>query len=144
MKARRASLWLALVLAAGCDRQEAAPAAASVAPPAPPSSAAAAPASAVSAPDAPPAVAARPLYYESDITDADLAGRTLREFALLRNTIYARAGNSFRKPWLDAHFRAQPWYAPRYPTDGFPEHLLSAVERWNVELIADFQRTGGR
>lgn len=63
--------------------------------------------------EAPPAVAARPLYYEGAIQPADLADRTLRELTLMRNTIYARVGQSFRKPWIDRHFRQQPWYAPK-------------------------------
>jgi hypothetical protein len=76
----------------------------------------------------------RPLYYERAIADADLAGRTLRELSLLRNTIYARAGNTFRKPWLDAHFRAQPWYRPRPTLD---ESAISALDRDNARKIAD-------
>ena len=43
---------------------------------------------------------------------ADLEGRTLRELALMRNTIYARAGHPFRKKWLHDYFSAQPWYKP--------------------------------
>jgi hypothetical protein len=38
------------------------------------------------------------------LTDADLAGRTLRDLALMRNTVYARAGHAFVKAWLrDLH-----------------------------------------
>ena len=40
----------------------------------------------------------RQLYYERALTDEDLAGRTLRELSLMRNWIYARAGNPFRAP----------------------------------------------
>jgi len=81
-----------------------------------------------------PAAPARPLYYEGAIADSDLAGRTLRELTLLRNTIYARAGNSFRKPWLDAYFRAQPWYAPAAKMD---ETKISEVDKTNARKIAD-------
>ena len=38
-----------------------------------------------------------------------LDGRSLREHTLMSNWIYARAGNPFRKPWLDTFFRAQAW-----------------------------------
>ena len=55
----------------------------------------------------------RPLYYEAALQPADLQGRTLRELNLMRNTIYARVGQSFRKPWIDQHFRQFPWYAPK-------------------------------
>ncbi len=36
----------------------------------------------------------RPLYYAREITPADLVSRTVWELTLLRNTIYARAGNT--------------------------------------------------
>lgn len=80
------------------------------------------------------APAPRPLYYDRALTDADLAGRTLRELYLMRNTIYARAGNSFRKPWLDAYFRREPWYKPNAVMD---ESKLTAVDRENARKIAD-------
>src|SRR5215831_6852378 len=53
----------------------------------------------------------RPLYYEREISQADLQGRTLRELTLMRNWIYARAGNPFVKPWLKEFFAKQPWYS---------------------------------
>src|SRR5215510_16237625 len=56
--------------------------------------------------------APRPLYYEREIKPVDLKDRTLRELTLMRNTIYARAGNPFRKKWLNDYFSAQPWYHP--------------------------------
>ncbi len=76
----------------------------------------------------------RPLYYDRALTSADVQGRTLRDFALMRNTIFARAGHPFVKPWLDAYFRAQPWYAPQTAAD---LTKLSAADRANVALLAD-------
>jgi hypothetical protein len=57
-----------------------------------------------------PAAAAtdRPLYYTRPITEADVAGRSLRELAILRNTIFARAGQPFRKRWLHDTSRLSP------------------------------------
>jgi hypothetical protein len=81
-----------------------------------------------------PAAPARPLYYETEIGEAELAGRTLRELALMRNTIYARAGNSFRRPWLDEYFRAQSWYQPAERID---ESKISAVDRKNAVAIGE-------
>lgn len=75
-----------------------------------------------------------PFYFRRRILPEDLAGRSLREFALLRNTIYARAGNPFRKTWLDRHFRAQPWYQPQ---DKMNPDLLSKLDRENVEIIVN-------
>jgi YARHG domain-containing protein len=75
----------------------------------------------------------RPLYYDREITTQDLEGRTLRELALMRNTIYARAGNKFRKKWLNDYFSAQPWYHPLDKTD---ESKITALDRKNAEIIA--------
>lgn len=76
----------------------------------------------------------RPLYYEVPISDEDLKDRTLREFSLLRNTIYARAGNKFRRPWLHEYFSAQPWYKPLETMD---ESKISPLDRANARKIAD-------
>jgi hypothetical protein len=74
------------------------------------------------------------MYYDRAITDADLKGRTLREFSLLRNTIYARAGNKFRKPWLHQYFSAQSWYQPR---DVMDESKITALDRENARKIVE-------
>ncbi len=79
--------------------------------------------------------AARPLYYTRTITKDDLSGRTLRELSLMRNTIYARAGNKFRKQWLNDYFSARPWYRP---LDKMDESKLTALDRKNAEIIAAF------
>jgi hypothetical protein len=72
---------------------------------------------------------------------ADLAGLSRWELDILRNEIYARHGRRFNRAELQAHFDQQSWYRPRYAPDAFPEHVLNAMERWNAELIADYQRT---
>jgi hypothetical protein len=77
----------------------------------------------------------RPLYYEVAIVREDLEGRTLRELSLMRNTIYARAGNPFRKPWLDGYFKAQPWYQPKTTWD---ESKITPLDRQNSRTIAEF------
>jgi hypothetical protein len=77
----------------------------------------------------------RPLYYSREITERDLVGRRLWELTLLRNTIYARAGNSFRKKWLADYFSAQPWYHAMAIMD---ESKLSALDRKNAEIIAKY------
>lgn len=79
--------------------------------------------------------AARAMYYTVPITQADLAGRTLRELTLLRNTIYARAGNPFRKQWLHDHFAAQPWYKALPRMD---KSKLSALDLANAREIVDW------
>jgi hypothetical protein len=77
----------------------------------------------------------RPLYYTREITKEDLTGRSLRELSLMRNTIYARAGNKFRKKWLNDYFSAQPWY---HPLDKMDESKITALDRKNAEIIANY------
>ncbi len=79
----------------------------------------------------------RPLYYDRALTPADLQGRTLRELALMRNTIYARAGHPFRKKWLHEYFTAQPWYKPLAKDD---DSKITRVDRANVALIAQAEQ----
>lgn len=76
-----------------------------------------------------------PLYYDRLITPPDLTFRTLRELTLMRNTIFARAGNPFRKKWLADYFGAQPWYHPLAATD---ESKLTALDKQNAEIIATY------
>jgi hypothetical protein len=79
--------------------------------------------------------AGRPLYYTREITSKDLKGRTLRDLSLMRNTIYARAGNKFRKHWLNDYFSAQPWY---HPLDNMDESKITPLDRKNAEIIAAY------
>jgi hypothetical protein len=133
---------MAVALASGCDKPDRSTSNNLPAPPSTPASAA--PASAASAASsaggpsataaAPPKAPERPFYYERPITEADLAGRTLRELSLMRNTIYARAGNKFRKPWLNAYFSAQPWYKP---LDVMDESKITPLDRANARAVAD-------
>lgn len=63
-----------------------------------------------------------------------LEGKTLRELAILRNTIYSRYGwSGYRKPWLKAYFEAQPWFRanPKFSLD-----LLSEADKKNAHYIA--------
>ncbi|MBX7220828.1 MAG: YARHG domain-containing protein [Blastocatellia bacterium] len=78
----------------------------------------------------------RQMYYQREITAADVQGRSLRELNLLRNTIYARAGNPFRKAWLNEYFSAQSWYKPLAKMD---ESKLTALDRKNGAFIAEYE-----
>lgn len=86
----------------------------------------------------PPAAAAAPVayYFDRPVTPADLQGKTLRELSLMRNTIFARVGNPFRKPWLDAYFSAQPWYQKAARSD---LGKLSELDWANARVIAQYE-----
>jgi len=83
----------------------------------------------------------RPLYYDRALAAEDLDGRTLRDLSLMRNTIFARGGNPFRKPWLRAYFGAQPWYHALAQTD---DAKLTAIDHANARLIADREASFAR
>lgn len=76
------------------------------------------------------------LYFNREITGRDLEGRTLRELALIRNTIFARAGNPFRKQWLHDYFAAQTWYKPLERMD---DSKLTELDRRNASFVADYE-----
>jgi hypothetical protein len=59
----------------------------------------------------------------------------------LRNTIFARAGNPFRKKWLRDYFTAQSWYEPLPALD---ESRISKVDRQNAKLIAAAEAKGSK
>ncbi len=84
---------------------------------------------------------ARPLYYDRQITPDDLKDRTLRELTLMRNTIYARAGNPFRKKWLNDYFSAQPWY---HPLSAIDQSKITPLDRKNAEAIANYDASISR
>ena len=77
---------------------------------------------------------AREPYATVKCSGGELDGKSLRELAILRNTIYARYGwDGFRKPWLHDHFHAQPWFKPN---KDFSYKLVSDVDKKNAHLIA--------
>lgn len=63
-----------------------------------------------------------------------LVGKSLRELAIQRNTIFARYGwGGFRKPWLREHFQQQPWFKP---DPKFSYKRLTKADKQNVHFIA--------
>ncbi len=62
-----------------------------------------------------------------------LDDKTLRELAIMRNTIYARYGwDGFRKQWLHDYFYAQKWFKPN---PAFSYKLISKADRENAHII---------
>jgi hypothetical protein len=74
-------------------------------------------------------------YVDRVLTSADLEGRSPEELVLMRNTIYARAGRTFKNPKLREYFGAQPWYHPTTPPN-----KLTAIDGANVRSIAARER----
>ncbi len=82
-------------------------------------------------------VAQRPLSYDRLITSEDLAGRSLRELAIMRNMGYARHGHRFRRPWLSAYFQTMDWY---HPSATVPDNWLTATELANSRAVAAYDQ----
>jgi serine/threonine protein kinase len=88
------------------------------------------------------AISPNPKYLflsERAIADSDLANKSTFELDIMRNEIFARYGRRFQDPELQAYFRNQPWYQPKFEPDQFPEALLTPLEMKNVIYIRDFQ-----
>ena len=86
------------------------------------------------------AEAARPLYYDRALTDADLSGRSLRELALMRNTIFARHGRAFKSDVLVSYFEAKPWY---HVDPAYSEAMLSEIDKKNTTLVLSVEKDRG-
>lgn len=80
-----------------------------------------------------------PVGSQRYLTVGDLSGLSSWQLDILRNEIYAWHGRRFQRGDLQAYFDRQPWYRPVYAPEAFPEGLLSSLERYNVELIANHQ-----
>ena len=78
-----------------------------------------------------------PYYYDRLIIDHDLKGKSLRELSLMRNTIFARAGNVFHKKWLHDYFDSQSWYKG----SGLDKSKLTKKDLKNAEKIAKREAT---
>lgn len=76
-----------------------------------------------------------PYYFEREITADDLKPLTLRELDLVRNTVFALKGHTFRKKWLNDYFRAQPWYRP---AEAKNEVKPGARDQKNAAFVAKF------
>lgn len=89
----------------------------------------------------------RPLYVTRPLTSDDLTGRSLRELTLMRNWIYARRNNEFRRRWLREFFVAQKWYSPNqraFLSGEWKADSDDAPEAWarddkNAEKIAEYE-----
>jgi len=77
-----------------------------------------------------------PYYTPELLHPGDLAGHGLRELSLMRNTIFARAGNRFDKKWLADYFHRQPWYHQR---DHLDLSVITLNDRKNASLIARYE-----
>jgi len=70
----------------------------------------------------------------------ELRQLSLRDLRLLRNTIFARRGRSFKSQLLQEHFSHMPWYKP---DPAYSDKLLTKTDKRNIELIRQVEQEFG-
>ncbi len=75
------------------------------------------------------------LDFDKPLAASDYEGRSLRELTIMRNVPFARAGNPFRRIWLDTYFRKQEWYS----SVELDESLVTPAGRANASAVATYE-----
>lgn len=77
------------------------------------------------------------------LTNADLSALSEWEIRIARNEIFARHGRIFNSKDLADYFEGKSWYTPSIPADQFKDSYLNKIERENLEIIMNYERTHG-
>ena len=77
------------------------------------------------------------------LTNADLSALSEWEIRIARNEIFARHGRIFNSKDLAEYFDGKSWYTPSIPADQFKDSYLNKIERENLEIIMNYERTHG-
>ena len=72
------------------------------------------------------------------LTKDDIANLKKADLLVLRNSIFARHGYTFKKPALNLFFSQQSWYVP-VNTDVTAE--LTTIEKKNIQLMMPYEKT---
>ncbi len=67
-----------------------------------------------------------------------IEGMFLEDARKLRNEIFARHGRVFKDKWLQKYFASFAWYKP---DPNYKDSMLTAIERRNAQLIAEYEKT---
>lgn len=76
---------------------------------------------------------------KTKLSNGDLADLNEKELELARNEIYARRGRKFDTDYIQEYFNSQSWYNGTINPDDFSEDMLSEIEKYNVNIIADYE-----
>lgn len=83
-------------------------------------------------------------YSTSYLSQSEVSSMDRGELNLALNEIYARHGRIFTDPDLNAYFRSQSWYTPRYTADEFSQRVVfNDYESKNINLILNEQTNRG-
>jgi hypothetical protein len=66
------------------------------------------------------------------LTESELEGFPLLKLRVLRNTVYARHGRTFRIPQIRSYFQSKGWYNPR---PDYRDSDLTPIDRSNIRTI---------
>lgn len=83
---------------------------------------------------------ADPNALDKQLKVADLRQLSGRDLRILRNTIYARRGRSFKSPVLREYFEQKDWYKP---DPRYTDARLTPVDQRNVTLIKSVEEELG-
>lgn len=77
------------------------------------------------------------------LQETDLEGLGAEELKLARNELYARYGRRFNDEALQTYFEGKDWYEGIYSPEEFPEDLLNDIEKYNRDLIVEYEKKMG-
>lgn len=77
------------------------------------------------------------------LSQSDLTDLSKSELELARNEIYARRGRKFKTDYIQQYFDSQSWYKGTIEPEDFLENMLSEIEKYNVKLISDYEKSLG-
>ena len=77
------------------------------------------------------------------LTDADVAGLTLREINYAKNELYARHGRKFDSKELRQYFKSKSWYKAEISADDFSTDVFNKYEKANAQFLAEKEKKMG-
>lgn len=74
-----------------------------------------------------------------ELSVEDCVGLTSTECRIARNEIYARHGRLFQDEQLQGYFDSCSWYNGTVEPDDFTDEMLNDIEKYNLELISEYE-----
>ncbi|MCC7535362.1 MAG: YARHG domain-containing protein [Deltaproteobacteria bacterium] len=81
-----------------------------------------------------------PSRLDALLTAEELRRLSRRDLRILRNTVYARRGRTFRSGLVRDYFAAASWYRPN---PAYTDELLTQMDRDNIRMIQSVEQENG-
>jgi len=78
---------------------------------------------------------------EREISESELYGKSAWELSIMRNSIYARHGYTFKNGKLHDYFSQYAWYHPSEDDAATVYYKMSDIERHNVRTIKQYEKS---